>query len=134
MTTLINPLLDRPGEGPYRTTMRRLFNKVPIRDTVRHDGKFMLPLRDNANIYFEVINTHNQAVTIELVVAFCGGYVGATRIGLPETVGANGNEGFTVAADSTWGPWVGVQLSFAVAPASGFVSVFIANRELRLPN
>jgi len=112
--------------------MDRIFNKIPFRDTVTHDGRFMIPMVDNGNIYFEVVNTHDQAVTVELVAGLTGGYVGATRIGLPETVGANSSEGFTVSADDTWGPWVGVQLSFAVAPTSGFVSVMMARRELQV--
>lgn len=131
---LINPLLDRPGAGPYRVTLQRLFNKIPIRDTVTHDGRFMLRMQDNSNIFFEVVNSHDQAVTVELVTGLCGGYVGATRIGLPETIGANASEGFTVSADDTWGPWIGIQLSFTVAPASGFVSVMMAQRDLKLPS
>lgn len=129
---LINPLLIGPaGGGLYRTKLVRIFSKLPIRDTVTHDGRFMLPMRDTGNIFFEVVNTHNQAVDVELVTGSCGGYVGATRIGLPETVAANRSEGFTVSADDTWGPWIGIQLSFATGPTSGFVTVMITQRELQ---
>lgn len=129
---LINPLLVGPtGGGLYRTKLVRIFSKLPIRDTVSHDGQFMLPMLDTGNLFFDVLNTHNQAVTVELVTGGWGGYVGATRIGLPETVAANRSEGFTVAADSTWGPWVGIQLSFGTAPTSGFVTVMISQRELQ---
>lgn len=131
-TVLINPLLIGPtGSGLYRGKLVRLFSKLPIRDTVTHDGRFMLPMLDTGNVFFEVLNTHNEAVTVELVTGTFGGYVAATRIGLPETIAANRSEGFTVAADTTWGPWVGIQVSFGTAPTSGFVTVMITQRELQ---
>ena len=125
-----NPLVVRPGA--FRVRMARIFTKTPFRDTVTHDGRFMIQMVDNSDIFFEVVNTHDQAVTVELVTGSCGGYVGATRIGLPETIAANQSEGFTVAADSTWGPWIGIQINFAVAPTSGFVTVMMSQRELQL--
>lgn len=129
---LINPLLiGVTGPGLYRTKLVRIFRKLPIRDTVQHDGRFMLRMLDTGNLYFEVLNTHNEGVGVRLVAGSCGGYVGATDIGLPENVLANSNEGFTVSADDTWGPWVGIQVSFTVAPTSGFLTVMMTQRELQ---
>ena len=127
---LTNPLVV--GRRGFRVKMVRIFNKIPFRDTEVHDGRFMLPMVDNSNVFFEVVNTHNQAITVELVTGSCGGYVGATRIGSPELVVANRSEGFTVSSDDTWGPWIGIQVSFAVAPSSGFVTVLFSQRELQV--
>ncbi len=128
---LTNPLIDRPGAGVYRTRRLRIFSKLPIRETVEHDGRIMLRMLDTSNLFFEVINTHNEEVGVRLVVGGCGGYVGATDVGLPENVAANSSEGFTVAADASWGPWMGIQVSFTVAPTSGFLTVLMTQREFQ---
>ncbi len=127
---LVNPLVSRPG-SLHRLTMTRMFSKVPFRDTVSHDGKSMLQMLDNSNVFFDVVNTANQTVTVQLVTGLCGGYVGATPLGVNELIAANTSEGFTVAADSTWGPWVGIRIFFATAPTQGTVTVTLALREVQ---
>ena len=100
-----------------------MFNALEIRDTINHrptEAPSVMDLRGARNWSFDVINDHNQIVTIEIIGGSNRSPEGMGLLGVSVTIAANTTE--PIATD-IWLPFMSIQVSYAVAPATGTVSV-----------
>lgn len=100
-----------------------LFDGVEIRDTASHrplESDALLDLRGARNWSFEIQNDHDQAVTVEVIGGSNRTPAGMGLLGISVAIAANTIE--PIATD-IWLPFMALQTSYSVQPASGSLTI-----------
>ncbi len=100
-----------------------LFDRIVITDTLSHRPTKLLAIgqaRMFAGWVLEIDNQLDQALTADLIGSMFDDPANAGDIGLSSTIGAGT---FQPIINDTWVPFLGIRLTAAVAPTTGFVTV-----------
>ena len=100
-----------------------LFDRVAITDVLTHRPVLLLPIgeaRMFAGWVLEIDNQLDQSLTADLIGSILNDPANAGDVGISSTIGANT---FQPIINDTWVPFLGIRLTAAVAPTSGFVTV-----------
>lgn len=116
-------VLEPTGPRLFVSDPVTLFDRVAIRNTLSHRPVILLPIglaRMFAGWVLEIDNQLNQALTADLIGSILDDPANAGDVGLSSTIGANT---FQPIINDTWVPFLGIRLTAAVAPTTGFVTV-----------
>jgi len=100
---------------------KTLFNRFLVRDTNTHRPLRLVPMRQvQSRAFFPVINDLDQDITVEIILDSQNNPAGARITGAQALIPANTRDSIPT---NLWGPWIGVQISAAVAPTSGAITI-----------
>ena len=100
-----------------------LFDRVAITDTLSHRPVKLLAIgraRMFAGWVLEIDNQLDQALTADLIGSMFDDPANAGDVGISSSIGAGT---FQPIINDTWVPFLGIRLTAAVAPTTGFVTV-----------